>query len=380
MDAFAAVCGPGLESLVASELRGLGLLDPGSVLRPPKPGSASAAFSGPLTAAYRANLHLRCADRVLVKAGEFYASTFPEFCRKASRIPWEKFLNPGQPIAFKVDSVKSRLYHEAAVAQRLAEAIEGRLRSPCPVGKFKEEASARPPQLITARVEKNLVSIGVDSSGEPLHRRGYRLASAKAPIRETLASALVLASGWDLASPLIDPFCGSGTIVIEAALMARKAAAGMTRKFAFMDWPGFDARAWDAMLADAGKWAVPAAPKILASDRDAGAVEAARANAERAGVAGAIEFSCRAVSAIEPPAGPGWVVTNPPYGVRLGKSPDLRGLYAALGDILRDKCPGWQVTMLSGSAQLTRATGLRLDCGIATMNGGLAVNLASGQV
>jgi putative N6-adenine-specific DNA methylase len=142
-----------------------------------------------------------------------------------------------------------------------------------------------------------------------------------------------------------------------------------------MDWPNFDSKFWDKLLADAGKAIVSDIPKIIASDRDAGAIQAAQANAERAGVADCIEFSCKAISAIDPPPCPGRVVTNPPYGVRLRKTNDLRNLYAQLGKVLRTRCPGWHVTILCDSIQLIRSTGLEFDKGISMTNGGLKVRL-----
>jgi putative N6-adenine-specific DNA methylase len=191
---------------------------------------------------------------------------------------------------------------------------------------------------------------------------------------------MVMASQWDTASPLLDPFCGSGTIPIEAALWAKKVPPGYLRRFAFMDWPIFDSKTWDKMLSDARKVFVSDIPKLLGSDRDAGAIEAAQANAERAGVADSIEFSCKPISAIDPPPGPGWIVTNPPYGVRLSKAKDLRNLYAQFGKTLRTMCPGWSVTMLCDSIQLIRSTGLEFDKGISTMNGGLKVRLVRCRV
>jgi len=172
-----------------------------------------------------------------------------------------------------------------------------------------------------------------------LHRRGYRLASAKAPLRETLAAGMLLASGWDGTSPLLDPFCGSGTIAIEAALLAKRIAPGHTRRFAFMDWQNYEESIWKALLAKSSASELVTIPPIQASDRDAGAIDMARANAERAGVSQLIEFSQRAVSAIEP-ARTGWVITNPPYGQRISSNKDLRNLYAQLGNVLRKNCTG----------------------------------------
>ncbi len=378
-----AVCIPGLEPFVSLELDRLGLKGSPSLARPEKfltesrfqHESGGIQFQGSLRDVYRANLYLRTASRLLVRLGEFYASAFPELRRKASHLLWENYLAPGQPIALRVTCQKSRLYHEGAVAERVAGAIAERLGKSPPVQKYHEDPGTDLPQLIVVRMVDNLCTISVDSSGALLHRRGYRLATAKAPLRETLASAMVMASGWDTFSPLLDPFCGSGTIPIEAALFARKVPAGYHRRFAFMDWPHFDSKFWNRLLTDAGHSISSDVPRLIASDRDPGAIQAAQANAERAGVADGIEFSCKAISAINPPPGPGWVVTNPPYGVRLRKKDDLRNLYARLGSVLRTRCPGWQVTMLCESIQLIRSTGLDFDKGISILNGGLKVKL-----
>jgi putative N6-adenine-specific DNA methylase len=178
----------------------------------------------------------------------------------------------------------------------------------------------------------------------------------------------------------MDPFCGSGTIPIEAALFARGIPPGYRRTFAFMNWPTFDRALWDTLRGTLSASQEKSPPRIFASDRDAGAIRAAQANAARVGVEDGIEFSRRSVSSIDPPAGPGWIVTNPPYGKRLSSGKDLRNLYAQMGNTLRSKCPGWRVTMLCDSAQLVRATRLKFDESISTTNGGLKVRLYLGQV
>ena len=379
MDEFLAVCAPGLEPFLAQEITGLGF----GASRDPPAISGGIEFVGHLHDLYRANLWLRTASRIITRLGAFYAAAFPELVRKASRLPWECYLAPGQPVALRVTCVKSRLYHSGAVAERVTRAMGERLGQLPAVRKPDEDAEENPPQLIIVRLADDRCTISVDSSGALLHRRGYRLATAKAPLRETLAAGMLIASGWDMASPLLDPFCGSGTIPIEAALMARNIAPGRARHFAFMDWPNFDAQMWAGSLPPVGEGPGMRA-KISASDRDAGAIKAAQANAERAGVADCIEFSRRAISAIEPPPGPGWVVTNPPYGVRVSGSRDLRNLYAQFGNVLRARCPGWHVAMLreADSDQLIRNTGLPFNVsqGIRLVNGGLKVKLQTCQV
>lgn len=446
METFFVVAAPGLEAITAAEMRGLGLLPetaslsdvapPRDVAPPPDAGGVE--FQGSFSALYRANLYLRTANRVLVRLGDFYAASFPELRKKAGRLPWERYLKPGQPVAMHVTCHKSRLYHSDAVAERVAGAIADRLGQPSPRLKASDEAT-NPPQLVVVRLLNDHCTISIDSSGELLHRRGYRQETAKAPLRETLAAAMLLASGWGAGAkdPLLDPFCGSGTIAIEAALMALGLPPGLNRRFAFMDWPGFDLRRWEKSLEDAATGsrppvgapsrllsrreapdhvpspattaapplreaaqpgadqaagqpepepdraealARPAIPIIQASDRDEGAIRIARANAERAGVLDAIEFTHRAVSAIQPPPGPGWVVTNPPYGLRVSANQDLRNLYAQLGNVLRAHCPGWNVAILSSDPRLLGQTGLKLDTSLGMVNGGVNVRLGRGKV
>ena len=368
-----AVTAPGLEPYAAQELRAFSAIGVHATV-------GGVEFGGERRDVYRTNLHVRTASRILVRLGEFYATAFSELRKKAGRLPWEQFLAPGQPVAIKVTCHKSRLYHSDAVAERVAGAIEDRLGQNTPRQTGNDEAESNPAQLIVVRLNHDRCLISVDSSGELLHRRGYRLATAKAPLRETLAAGIVMASGWTRDAPLVDPFCGSGTIAIEAALLAKHLAAGRARRFAFMDWPGFEAALWQSLLEAANPQSVSTPPRILASDRDAGAIDSARANAERAGVADCIEFSRRAVSTIEPPAGPGWVVTNPPYGVRVSQDRDLRNLYAQFGNVLRAKFLGWQVAVLSNSAQLLGQVGLNFDQSISLINGGLKVRLVKGTV
>lgn len=409
---FFAVSAPGLETFTAQELTTLGMRKPvrtagdrgevDSRLRIAistksktreqsenrrDEDAGGVEFTGNIEMIYRANLYLRTASRVLVRLGDFYAAAFSELRKKASRLSWESFLKPGQAMQVRVTCHKSRLYHSDAVAERIAGAVGDRLgKAPLllkPEG-HQDEGENIPAQLVVVRLIHDQCTISIDSSGELLHRRGYRLATAKAPLRETLAAGMLLASGWDGRAPLLDPFCGSGTIAVEAALLARGVAPGHRRRFAFMEWPGFNRQTWNRLLEEneqqvQERMRLANQPWIAASDRDAGAIELARANAQRAGVEDAIEFSCRAVSAIEP-QGVGWVVTNPPYGLRVSANKDLRNLYAQLGKVLKAKCPGWRLVILCSEMQLLGQIGLPLDTSLALVNGGVPVRLARGQV
>ncbi|MDX9955960.1 MAG: class I SAM-dependent RNA methyltransferase [Anaerolineae bacterium] len=370
------VTAPGLEAFTAREMRALGLAG----RRVGQPTIGGLEFSGSMRDLYRLNLHLRTASRVIVRLGEFYAAAFSELRKKTSRLPWERHLRPGQPVAVRVTCHQSKLYHSDAVAERVLGAIGDRMGAPVELAAWDEDSPEAPPQGVVVRLSNNMATVSMDSSGALLHRRGYRLATAKAPLRETLAAAMLLASEWDMEAPLLDPFCGSGTIPIEAALLARRIAPGKARRFAFMDWASFEADLWAEEHAAALAAEREVSLSLLASDRDAGAIRAAEANAERASVADAITFTCQAVSAITPPQGMGWVVTNPPYGVRVSADKDLRNLYAQLGNILRLHCSGWQVALLCNSLPLLQQARLQLEPPQSWVNGGLRVLFARGVV
>lgn len=384
METFFAVAAPGLEPFTAQELRGLGLLpldSSASDASAAPPAAGGVAFSGELTDLYRANLHLRTATRVLLRMGEFYVAAYSELRRKLRRLDWPRFLVPGQRVNIRVTCHKSKLSHSGDVADHVADAIAHRIGGPIERYSADEESNDSA-CLVVVRLLRDQCSVSIDTSGEPLHRRGYRQAVAKAPLRETVAAALLMATVWDARSPLLDPFCGSGVIPIEAALMALGVAPGRNRRFAFMNWPGFDAGRWDEVLAHT---LAPAESKgtalvILGSDRDAGAIRMAQENAQRAGVAERILWSCHTVSAINPPPGPGWVVTNPPYGIRVSAGADLRNLYAQFGNVLRARCGGWQAGILCSDRNLLAQTRLSLETEVGFVTGGVRVWLGRGRV
>jgi putative N6-adenine-specific DNA methylase len=417
LDHFFAVTAPGVAPFTAQELRQLGLLPAAFAggragQRPGQTAGHSAAqrggghdlqggvpFAGDRTALYRANLYLRTANRILVRLGEFPAVGFGELRKRAARLPWERCLAPGQAVALRVTCHKSRLYHSDAVAERVAGAIADRLGQVPDVTKYDDEEAGTPPQLVVVRLLHDHCTVSIDSSGELLHRRGYRLATAKAPLRETLAATMLLASGWppdtgkeagERSAVLIDPFCGSGTIAIEAAQIALDIASGLAsgqaRHFAFMAWPDFDAVLWGQLLEQAQEKQAHKLVRqagqlqIAASDRDAGAIELARANAARAGVADQIEFNRQPVSTVMPCFESGWIVTNPPYGLRVSAGYDVRNLYAQFGYVLRTSFNGWLLTVLCNDRQLLAQVGLPLDLSLNFVNGGLPVVLARGRV
>jgi putative N6-adenine-specific DNA methylase len=373
---FFAVAAPGLEPLVTAELRALGSRE-----ATPEPGGVE--FSGGLEALCRAHLWLRTASRVLVRVGEFHAGSFDELERHARRLPWERWLGRGEAVRFRVTCQRSRLYHSGAVAQRLGEAATLRAGAVVAEGTELGDEEAGEGQLVVVRLVENRCTVSADASGALLHRRGYRLATAKAPLRETLAAALLLGAGWDGTTPLIDPLCGSGTIAIEAALLGRRLAPGRRRRFRFMEWPGFDASLWSALCAEADEQALARAPApILACDRDPGAIRAAQDNAQRAGVD--LDMVCRVqpLDALGPLAGPpvrGLVATNPPYGERIGNRSSLRRFYLEMDAALRRACAGWSLALIAPerTASLLRVPLTPL---VHTKNGGIPVQILVGQV
>ncbi|HZE73888.1 MAG TPA: class I SAM-dependent RNA methyltransferase [Gemmatimonadales bacterium] len=374
-----AVTPPGIEALAARELSLMGVA-PGAVA----PGGVS--FRATPCGIARANIELRSASRVLVRVATFHASAFHELERRTARLPWETYVAPGRAVSFRVTSHKSKLYHQDAIAQRLASAVArrvpGAIAAAGPAIADDPEATEPPSaQLFVVRLFRDECTVSADASGAHLHQRGYRLATAKAPMRETLAAAMLLAVGWDGSAPLVDPLCGAGTIPIEAALLARRIAPGLGRGFACEQWPGFDAGSWPALREKARSRVLPRARvRILGSDRDAGAIEASTDNARRAGVLEDVEFRRAALSVLAPPGGPGVVITNPPYGVRVGRSGDLRDLYAQLGHTLRRRCAGWRVAFLSARHELAAQTRFDLQTVLRTTNGGIRVKLLEATV
>lgn len=377
-DCFAVVA-PGLESLALAEAQALGL--PATI----EEGGGGLAWRGDLRSILMANVGLRIATRVLVRVASFEARTFIELEKQARRIPWQRMVAPGGAVRFRVTCRKSRLYHSDAVAQRLADAVR-RAVSGVTIARAKgadeESAPDDDAQLFVVRLLHDRCTVSADTSGALLHRRGWRQATAKAPLRETLAAALLAAAGWDGSGPLLDPLCGSGTIVIEGALIARGTPAGARRRFAVERWPGVPPTLGAWIRSElAGRGAVARLPHILGSDRDEGAIRAAESNAERAGVEGDVELAVRALSAVElPDSGRGWVVSNPPYGMRVGELDRVRNLWARLGQVLRERAIGWRVALLSPDPALERQLGVPVHVVAQTTNGGIPVRLVVGEV
>lgn len=370
-----AVAAPGLEPLVASELNQLGITGAQSV-------DGGVAFNASPRQLYAANLHLRTASRVLIRLVEFKALTFGDLERRSRRVPWDKVLAKGESVTLRVTCRKSRLYHSDAVAERIARDLANRAGVDVSASREDGEGDADgdASQLIVVRLDRDRCTISADSSGAHLHQRGYRTSVTQAPMRETLAAALLLASGWDRRAPLIDPFCGSGTIPIEAALLATDTAPGKSRRFRFMSWPGFDAAGWKGTVSEAARRERrEGVAQVLGSDRSAAALRAATENAERSRVQDLVKLEKADALTVKAPPETGWIVSNPPYGVRLGDRADSRRLMSQFGDHLREQFGGWHIAMLA-PPQSERLLGFPLETRLKTTNGGLRVHVLTGAV
>ncbi|MEM9062948.1 MAG: class I SAM-dependent RNA methyltransferase [Pseudomonadota bacterium] len=355
------VTAPGLEKPLAEEACAHGFAPTGT-----DPGGVE--LRGTWPDIWRANLRLRGASRVLVRLASFRAMHPAQLDKRARKVPWGQTFRPDTPVRIDVTCRKSKIYHAGAARDRIARAITEELGAP-----VTQDAAADPLRLVV-RIEDDLCTISLDTSGAPLHQRGHKQAVGKAPLRETMAAMFLRQAGFDGSQTVVDPMCGSGTIPIEAAEIARGLAPGRSRAFAFQRLSSFDPQAWEAMRS-----APPQGNPIMChgSDRDAGAVAMATENATRADVIDNISFARQAISDVAPPPGPpGIVVTNPPYGGRIGNRKLLFGLYGSLGETLRARFSGWRVGIVTNDAGLAKATGLRLKpAGPPVAHGGLKVIL-----
>jgi putative N6-adenine-specific DNA methylase len=350
---------PGLERALLSEVQEKGFSDAAVT-----PGGVTVRGAWPDI--WRANLVLRGASHVLARIGEFKVQHLAKLDKKAHSFPWAEFLRPDVPVRVEVSCKKSRIYHDKAAAERFEKAITastGALISP--------DAAV----CIKARIVDDLCTISVETSGEPLHKRGHKEAVNKAPMRENLAALLLRECGYRGTEPVIDPMCGSGTFVIEAAEIAEGLNPGRTRHFAFEDLKSFDERAWLALKGDVT--ARNTDKRFYGFDRDAGAVRMSAANAERAGVTRQTVFAHQAISDLTPPEGPtGLVIVNPPYGGRIGDTKKLAPLYRALGQTLQNRFHGWRAGIITNMPDLARATGLSfVKRTTAFSHGGIPVKL-----
>ncbi|MEM6373069.1 MAG: class I SAM-dependent RNA methyltransferase [Pseudomonadota bacterium] len=354
-----AITLPGLETTLADEARALGFdvsgVEPGGV-----------TMSGDWAEVWRANYELRGATRVLVRMGDFMAFHLAQLDKRARKFDWLHWLRADVPV--RVDlatSRKSKIYHAGAAAQRIETALR---EGPGIV------VAADAPVILKVRIEDNRVTLSVDTSGAPLHKRGHKPAVGKAPMRETLAAMFLAQCGFDGTGAVFDPMCGSGTFIIEAAEIAAGMQPGRSRGFGFEQLAACSPKAEAIRRRDRMR---DAAPVFFGADRDVGVIDMARANAARAGVDDLATFTQgNAGVAVPPDTAPGLVIVNPPYGARIGDKKALYPVYGRLGQVLAERFSGWRVGIVTSEAALAKTTGLPfLPEGASIAHGGLRVKL-----
>jgi len=311
---------------------------------------------------WRANLELRGAARVLARVGGFMAFHLAQLDKRSRKFPWGDVLRTDVPVKVQVTCKASKIYHAKAATQR----IETALRDSHGIA-----VSADAELVLKVRIIDNQVTFSMDTSGAALHQRGHKEAVGKAPMRENLAALFLRQMGYDGTQAVVDPMCGSGTFVIEAAEIAAGVKPGRSREFTFQQLASFDPDAWDSMRG-AEASSTPAR-RFFGSDRDAGAVRMATANAARAGVD--VSFACHGAAEVRPPDGPpGIVIVNPPYGARIGNKKLLYPLYGTLGKTMLSHFKGWRVGVVTSEPPLAKATGLPwLPLGAPVAHGGMKI-------
>lgn len=337
----------GLEALVAKEVRKLGYEC--------EVENSRITFKGDELAIARSNMWLRTADRVKIKAGEFKAYTFDELFEKTKAIPWEQFLPENAEFPVSGKSQKSKLFSVSDCQAIVKKAIVERLRTHYKKTSWFEENG--PLFKIEVALVKDVATLTIDTSGSGLHKRGYRIAQGEAPLKETLAAALVMLTNWTPDRPFADPFCGSGTIAIEAALMGQNIAPGFNREFVSEDWDWIPASIWDQVRAEAEDLAKYDQPlDIIGSDIDHRMVKISEENAFEAGLGDLVSFKQMRVQDFNPKKEYGVIVSNPPYGERLGEKKAVEQMYKEMGQVLIPH-DTWSVYIMTSNEEFEKFYG-----------------------
>ena len=359
-----APCLLGLEGPVAGELRHMKLKNVAAE-------NGRVYFTGGPEAVARANIGLRCGERVLIELGRFPAASFDELFDGVKALPWEALLPRSAAFPVKGHCLNSVLKSIPTCQRVVKRAVAERLGGAYRLDRLPEDG---PLYQIQFLIMKDVASLCVDTTGAPLHKRGYRPLSTAAPLRETLAAGLVTVSAYRGREDFADPFCGSGTIAIEAALCAKNRAPGLSRDFAAMAWPGFAARLWDEAREEARSREFSGDYRIFASDVDPKAVAVARENAKRAGVDDVVSFSVADAADFARSTERGKLVTNPPYGERLSDRRGAEAIYAAFGAACR-RLENWKLYLLSAHTEFERCFGRVADKKRKLYNGMLKCDL-----
>ena len=361
---FFASAPRGLEALLAKELESLGALRARAV-----PGGVS--FSGTWEACYRANLWSRIASRVLWKIGEFAYRSEDEVYAAAKAVDWPRYFAVERTLRVNVTAQKSPLRSLEFATLRVKDAVCDRFRET--LGKRPDVDRESPDVRVHVFLEKDRGTLYLDTSGEPLFKRGWRAAQAEAPLRENLAAGIVMLTGWQPGEPLLDPMCGGATLLVEAAAMARGRAPGAKRSFGFENLKSYDAPLWEQLKRE--KPAEGPAPVLYASDDDAEALKAARRNLAAAGVERWVRLEQADVLSREAPAAGGVIVMNPPYGERMGSLDALAAFYPKLGDALKRRFAGWRCYIFTADLRLPKLIRLAPSARTPLWNGALECRL-----
>ncbi|MBM4073478.1 MAG: RNA methyltransferase [Planctomycetes bacterium] len=349
---YFATCARGLEPALAAELRELGASDV-------SPGRGGVAFGGDRATLYRANLWLRTAVRVLCPILDVPVTSPEELYDAVRGVDWSRYLTPEHTLAVDCNVRDSAITHSKYAALKTKDAICDQFMDR--LGRRPSVDTETPMVGLNLHIHQEQAVLSLDSSGESLHKRGYRPILTKAPLNEALAAGLILLSGWRPDTPLVDPLCGSGTLCIEAAWLALRRPPGLTRKrFGFMGWMDFDIELWTELRDQARRDMLKQLPAVIAgSDLRGDAISFAKTNARTAGIGHLLRFDVKDIRDWRPPDGlPGTIICNPPYGERLGEERELRGLYQMLGKVLKERCRGWSAFVFTGNGRLARAVGL----------------------
>jgi putative N6-adenine-specific DNA methylase len=371
---FFVTCAPGLEPLLHDEIRALKLAHVERQV-------GGVFFTGSLADAWRANLWLRTAVRVLMRVARFPATDADELYHGVQTVDWSEFVLPEGTLVVDAHARDSNLRHTRFLEQRVKDAVVDQLRARSGVRPSVDKDD--PDLAIHVHLFRDRCTLLLDTSGGSLHKRGWRRHQGRAPLSETLAAAMVLWSGWDGRAPLIDPFCGSGTILIEAALIAAHIAPGLWReRFGFERWPGHDAdRYAELVRATRGAAGWPRNLQLLGFDADPAAIAGARQNVAAAGLSGKVALEVQEIADFSPRRGwNAWIVSNPPYGERVLEPARAAALLRSFAAILRERCAGFHVTLLSGHADLPRALGFAQPKRTPLKNGALDCELLDFQI
>jgi len=366
-EAMFATCPRGLEPALASELEASGARDTRAV-------GGGVHFAGDLAVCYRANLESRIASRVLRRVTQAPYRTEQDVYDTAHAVRWSDQFDVGCSIRVDVSAIRCPLKSLEFVTLRIKDAVCDRFRADA--GRRPDVDTRTPDVRIHAFLDEHSVTLYLDTSGEPLWKRGLRGATGEAPLRENLAAGMIALSGWRPEEPFFDPMCGSGTILAEAAQIALGIAPGSRRPFAFERLRGFDAALW-RKLRDAARERASGArrPAIFGADRDASILDSARSALEQTGLAGAVRLERADILEVGAPAPEGVMITNPPYGVRVGEDAELAGFYPKLGDALKARFAGWRCYILTADLRLAKLIGLKASKRTPLFNGPLECRL-----